>query len=80
MRTFSIISLMMEVVRTSETSVYFNETTWRSIPDGCHIQETVVQSARYVMSYDDVCHLSREKLRKFAKEKKLFSRQPDAYI
>jgi hypothetical protein len=27
----------MEVVRTSETSIYFNETTPRCIPEGCHI-------------------------------------------
>jgi hypothetical protein len=25
---------MMEAVCTSETSVYFNETTWRYIPEG----------------------------------------------
>jgi hypothetical protein len=31
------IALMMEAVRTSETSVYFNETTWRYIPEGYHI-------------------------------------------
>jgi hypothetical protein len=27
-------ALMMEAVRTSETSVYFNETAWCSIPEG----------------------------------------------
>jgi hypothetical protein len=27
---------MMEAVRTSETSVYFNGTTRRYIPEGCH--------------------------------------------
>jgi hypothetical protein len=33
-RTASIIiALMMEVVRTSETSVHFNETTRRYIPE-----------------------------------------------
>jgi hypothetical protein len=31
------IDLMMEPVRTSETSVYFNETTRRYIPEGCHL-------------------------------------------
>jgi hypothetical protein len=25
---------MMEVVRTSETSLYYNETTWRNIAEG----------------------------------------------
>jgi hypothetical protein len=32
------IALMMDAVRTSETSVYFNETTRRYIPEGCHLQ------------------------------------------
>jgi hypothetical protein len=27
----------MEAVRTSETSVYFNETTRRYFPEGCHL-------------------------------------------
>jgi hypothetical protein len=30
------IALMMEPVRTSETSVYYKETTRRSIQEGCH--------------------------------------------
>jgi hypothetical protein len=29
--------LMMEAVRTSETSVNFYETTRRNIPEGCHL-------------------------------------------
>jgi hypothetical protein len=29
-------ALMMESVSTLETSVYFNETTWRYIPEGSH--------------------------------------------
>jgi hypothetical protein len=28
--------LMMEVVRISETSVYFHEATWRHNPEVCH--------------------------------------------
>jgi hypothetical protein len=31
-------ALMMEAVRTSETSVYFYETTRRNIPEGCDLQ------------------------------------------
>jgi hypothetical protein len=31
-----IITLMMEAVRTSEISVYSNETTRRYIPEGSH--------------------------------------------
>jgi hypothetical protein len=27
----------MKAVRTSETSVYINETTWRCIPEGCQL-------------------------------------------
>jgi hypothetical protein len=34
---FMMITLMMEAVHTSETSVYFNETIWRYIPEGCHL-------------------------------------------
>jgi hypothetical protein len=30
-------ALMMEAVRTSETSVYFNKTTWCYIPEVCHL-------------------------------------------
>jgi hypothetical protein len=29
----AIIALTMDAVHTSETSVYFNETTWRYIPE-----------------------------------------------
>jgi hypothetical protein len=35
--TVKAIALMMAAVRTSETLVYFNETTRRYIPEGCHI-------------------------------------------
>jgi hypothetical protein len=31
------IALMLEAVRTSEMSVYFNKTTRRYIPDGCYL-------------------------------------------
>jgi hypothetical protein len=32
------IALVMQGVRTSETSVYFNESTRRYIPESCHLQ------------------------------------------
>jgi len=32
-----IITLMMEAVNMSEMSVYFYETTWYNIPEGCHV-------------------------------------------
>jgi hypothetical protein len=35
----SIITLMVETVRISETSVYFNETTRHCIPEGCIIRD-----------------------------------------
>jgi hypothetical protein len=35
-RVMIIISVMMEAVRISETSVYSNETTWRYMPEGSH--------------------------------------------
>jgi len=33
-----VIALIMEAIRTSETSVYSNETTRRYIPDGCNLR------------------------------------------
>jgi hypothetical protein len=38
--TASVIKAM-KAVRTSETMVYFKETTWRHIPEGCHLHNTV---------------------------------------
>jgi hypothetical protein len=32
------ITPIMKVVHTSETSFYFSKTTWRYIPEGCHLQ------------------------------------------
>jgi hypothetical protein len=31
------LCLVMEAVRTSEMSVSFYETTWRNIPEDCHL-------------------------------------------
>jgi hypothetical protein len=31
------VDLMMKAVRASETLVYFKETTWRYIPERCHL-------------------------------------------
>jgi hypothetical protein len=50
MGTTSIIALMIEAVRTSETSVYSYETTWRYIPEGsnlrvlCYLQANIFRS------------------------------------
>jgi hypothetical protein len=35
--TYCLTALVMEAVRTSETSIYFNETTLRYIPEDSHI-------------------------------------------
>jgi hypothetical protein len=32
-----LFTQMMEAVNTSETSTHFYETTWRNIPEGCHL-------------------------------------------
>jgi hypothetical protein len=37
--TATTITLMMETVSTSETSVSFYKTTWCNIPEGSHLQE-----------------------------------------
>jgi hypothetical protein len=37
MRTASIITLMMKAIRTSEISVYFDETIRRYTPESCHL-------------------------------------------
>jgi hypothetical protein len=34
---WSLVKLTVATVRTSETSVYFNESTRRYIPEGCHL-------------------------------------------
>jgi hypothetical protein len=39
-------TLMMEAVRTSEMSVYSNETTWRYIPEGSNIRLLTVYTGR----------------------------------
>jgi hypothetical protein len=33
----AIIALIMNAIGTSETSVYFHDTTWHYIPENCHI-------------------------------------------
>jgi hypothetical protein len=41
-RCLGCITLLMEAVRTSETSVYFHETTRHYIPESCHPQEPAI--------------------------------------
>jgi hypothetical protein len=39
------IGAMEEAVRIPETSVYFNETTWRHIPKSCYLQTSFTSKA-----------------------------------
>jgi hypothetical protein len=39
---WDVITLMMEAVHTSETSVYSNEATWLYIPEGSHLQVSLM--------------------------------------
>jgi hypothetical protein len=39
--------LMMGAVRISETSVYFNETTWRCIPESCNLHSRRHENFKY---------------------------------
>jgi hypothetical protein len=52
-RSVSIITLMMEAERTSETSVYFKETTWCYIPESCHLSDLGCVKA---MAHTEFCH------------------------
>jgi hypothetical protein len=36
-----LVALLLEVVRSSETSVNFNDITRRHIPDGCHLHRRI---------------------------------------
>jgi hypothetical protein len=45
----SLIALMMETVSTSETSVNFDETTRRNIPEGCLLlKKNISQHTTYI--------------------------------
>jgi hypothetical protein len=57
----SLITLMMEAVRTSETSLYFNETIWPYIPDTCHLNIEPAAGddadlASYTSDYHNLSH------------------------
>jgi hypothetical protein len=45
----SIVRAMMEAVRTSEMSVYCNETTLRYIPEDCHLHSAKVFENRIII-------------------------------
>jgi hypothetical protein len=50
------IALMMEAVFTSETSIYFYETTWNYIPEGCHLH---IKSLNHLISNLPSSHNTR---------------------
>jgi hypothetical protein len=45
------MTLMMEAVRTSETSVYSDETTWRYIPEKKNITAALVIARASLTKY-----------------------------
>jgi hypothetical protein len=53
----SIISLMMEAISTSETSVNFYETKRRSIPEGCQLHTCRRENLKSHMKHTDVQNL-----------------------
>jgi hypothetical protein len=61
---YGFITMMMEAVRTSETSVYFNETTRRYIPEGCHLQVKLKLYFCYILSGGETDKYNTETLSK----------------
>jgi hypothetical protein len=63
--TSFIRAMMMEAVCTSETSVYFNETTRCYVPEGCHFhtrhRENVKLHNIWVVSTNRQCHFFLKK-------------------
>jgi hypothetical protein len=43
-----VIALMMEAICISETWIYFDETTWRCIPEGCHLHTRHCENLKYL--------------------------------
>jgi hypothetical protein len=50
---------MMEAVRNSETSVYFNETTLRYISEGCHVHTFRREN---LQAHEKLCVLFKAKI------------------
>jgi hypothetical protein len=59
---FIIVALIMEAVRTFETSVKFYESTRRNIPRGCHIytrlRENLNVTKYFAVSRNKFCRIS----------------------
>jgi hypothetical protein len=56
-RTVPIIALMMGAIHTSETSVYFNETTRRYILESCHLHTSHTLVAKWFIIYEKVIYM-----------------------
>jgi hypothetical protein len=68
---FHYIILVMEAVRTSETSIYFNNTTLRSIPEGfsvCFFHNilTTVSQLHILYSYTNIIRQIKSRRLKWA--------------
>jgi hypothetical protein len=50
----------MEIVRQSETSVYFNETTRRYNPEGCHLHTRHSENWNVTYIYPHMTHIMSE--------------------
>jgi hypothetical protein len=59
---------VMEAERTSETFIYFNETTWYYVPEGCHLHTCHHHNLKSRMERKDQKHSSQKKLMKQWKE------------
>jgi hypothetical protein len=59
--TASIV-VKVTAVRTAETSVYFNETIWRYIPEGCHFQKNLRQNFTFANGANAVIKVVRSQL------------------
>jgi hypothetical protein len=48
---FIVIGLMMNAVRVTETSVYYNETTRRNIPEGSNLRMNLIEQDYFIRKY-----------------------------
>jgi hypothetical protein len=71
-RTASIIMVMKESVRTSEASVYSNETIRRYIPEGSHLHEN--EASRSIKYKEFLAHLRDYK---FLKDTASYKKAPN---
>jgi hypothetical protein len=73
--TAFIITLMVEAVCTSETSVYYNDTTWRNIPEGSNLKDFCCLQDRKISSSIEIDFFVVHKIKKYQWQLKLTSRR-----